>query len=200
VRSPGGVPSRRSARQQVSCCHAARSRPSTSGLCSAEESVAHPQSCPRGRLDAPMGFGSNAFRCLPRMSPLSRSQRRPGRAARCRPAVQHRASVLRCRGQRGRQEFSACLAPKIPMPVTDPKIGRLPVRLACSPKTAALPVRPARSRRSGRRSVARDLRPRRAEGSHAGNTRRSCCVDEATRGSLHRAGPFHPKVLGLQLP
>jgi len=125
VRSPGGVPSRRSARRASSCCHDARSRPSTSGLFSAEESVAHPQSCPRGWLDAPMGFGSTVPMPAAR-DPYERGRRRSGRAARSRPAVQRRAGVHCCRGQRGRQEFSACLASRTRCGCGDPKIGHPP--------------------------------------------------------------------------
>jgi len=93
------------------------------------------------RLDAPMGFGS--IRSDACRAPLLEGWRRPAFYRAVAPgAVPPR---LRCpsppeSGEEGK--VSACLAPERPMLGADPKVGGPPFRLARSPKTAALPVRP----------------------------------------------------------
>ena len=108
------------------------------------------------------------------------------------------------RGTR-RQRFSALSGSERPDAASDPepegpKVGRPPVRFAGSPKTATLPVRPVRlpkepDRDRSQRSRSSRRTPRICAPPHPEGSGRAPI--EIPR-DFHRAGPFHPKVLGLR--
>jgi len=145
--------------------------------------------------------------CLPRQSPARR-----GRAPFRRAVSWTAAGVPHPRAGR-RQRFSAVSGSEGADACIRPEGRRAPVRLAGSPKTATLPVRPSLPRRERRdRSKApADLERIRGEPPPAASCPEGTMgTDEKPEGSRRiaaarpkrfpTAGPFHPKVLGLRLP
>jgi hypothetical protein len=128
--------SRRWIRPSVPRCHGPDGPSSTSGLSSTGESVAHARRFRRTRLDAPMGFGSNTFRCPPRVwrwiaCATHFAARFHAAPASRRPRAAVKAKVLGSSGSGSR----CC---------DRPEGRRPPVRLVGNPKTATFPVRPRR--------------------------------------------------------
>jgi hypothetical protein len=116
-RSPPGRSLSPSSHRTAAVSPRLRAPDSTSGLSSAEESVAPARCCHPAELDAPMGFGSNTFRAC--RGSLLRAGGEPRFAVRCpgpRPA-----SPARERGEG--KDSRLCLAPKGPMLASDPKVG-----------------------------------------------------------------------------
>jgi hypothetical protein len=138
------------------------------------------------------GLWIDSFGCLPR--PFFEGRRRPAFYRAVPPERFHPtpASVA-TREWRGRQGLGLSGSVRAG---SDPKIGSLPVRLAGSPKTAALPVRlvAPKGTRIGRVALRPEGRRSRVRSHPEGSV--------LTPGEIPRespaAGPFHPKVLGLQ--
>jgi len=153
--------------------------PRPQGFLPPGEFVASTPRCRDAPLDAPMGFGSTrSDACHARCAPDRR----------CDPfhlAAPNRSQVSRLpRGTR-RQRFSA---------LSGSERGRCS-RPASGPKTKGRS--PAGPARSAARRLPR-FRPARSD-SRRSPTRIGRSGDEDPEG-FHRAGPFHPKVLGLRLP
>ena len=153
ARSPDGVPSRRwTSCAAVRVATVRRLCPRPQGFLPPGEFVACAPRCRDAQLDAPMGFGSTrSDACHARGAP-------DGRYRPFHPAAPNRSRCPVSREGREGKDSRLRLAPRWadagagPGPKT--KVGVPPVRLAGSPKTATLPVRPAGSRRSRPGSVA----------------------------------------------
>jgi hypothetical protein len=136
----------------LACHHAALSTPSTSGLCSTEESVAATQPFGSAPLDAPMGFGSTRFPMLPRvsrrpdLSVLDVSPRGSNPLQRPRPDSRGRQGVSALSGSCG----GAHRRPEGRRLAGD---GRFPTRRLVRAVLLALPRREERARRVRLRCV-----------------------------------------------
>ena len=119
-------------------------------------------------LDAPMGFGSTR-------SDACRARRAPdGRWPPVPPGGTKPLQVSRRPRATRRQRFSALSGSEWADAGTDPKVGRPPVRLAGSPKTATLPVPPGPTPEGARPGSVAVIRiPRRAPGPALSRPRRA---------------------------
>jgi hypothetical protein len=142
------------------------------------------------------GLWIDSFRCLPRAS--FGGWRRPVWVVPPR-RLQTASASIAIREWRGRQGLGLSGSARLDAGA-DPKVGGPPVQLACSPKTAALPVRPVRP--EGRTRIGR-VGVGRPEGRPQPRPVRTPKDSAVTPEEIPRVspptGPFHPKVLGLRL-
>jgi len=163
LRSPSGIPSRRWTFDFVPCCHVPLPRPRPQGLSPPWNPLRLTQRCRRVPLDAPMGFGSNTFRCCHALCASG------GVALRFVSRLQLRVDVPSARERWRRQRFSALSGSERTDAASDPKVGRLPIPsrfaarrlLRFRDHPAALPKEGDEDRSHGLRFIPKDEpRPR----------------------------------------